>query len=276
MAKTTRRELLKTGLCTAAIGAVAVTGINMIKPTEAKASAAQHPYGFPVGGLDTEATRQLGYNGYKGITLADGITHKHCAFATFNGIISQLADQVGYPYTEIPTQMMEWASGGAAGYATFCGALNGACAAVGVICDNSNAKAIVSDLLNWYSETELPSNLIAPTGDLPQSVAGSNLCHASVTNWCNESGYASGSSERSERCARLAGDVIAKVIEMLNGSVVLTGAVPRDKTVCGACHYKGTDYNAGQFTRGKMDCTTCHVDLKKVDAKGHKNGGKNN
>ena len=104
--------------------------------------------------------------------------------------------------------------------------------------------------------------------------AGGNLCHTSVTNWCNASGYASGSPERSERCARLAGDVVARAVEMLNGSVVLTGAVPRDKTVCGQCHYKGTDFGGGQFTRGKMDCNTCHTDLKKVARNGHKNGGK--
>lgn len=274
MSGKSRREVLKAGLCTAAVGAVAATGIGIIKTPKARAAALDHPYGFPVDGLDVEATRQLGYDSYKGVLLADGFIHKECAFATFNAIIGQLSDKVGYPYSEIPTQMMEWGGGGVVGYGSFCGTLNGACAAIGIICNNANAKAIITDLLNWYSETAFPSNIIAPTGALPQSVSGTNLCHTSVTNWCKASGYASGSPERSERCARLAGDVAARAVEMLNGSVVLTGAVPRDKTVCGQCHYKGADYSAGQFTRGMMDCTTCHTDLKKVPETGHRRGGK--
>ncbi len=274
MLKTSRRDALKAGICTAVIGAATVAGVNLTRTREAKAAAAEHPYGYPVNGLDVEATRQLGYDGYKGLELDDGIVHKRCSFATFNALISQLAEDVGYPYNEIPTQMMEWGYGGVASYATFCGALNGTCAAIGAICDNNNANAIISDLINWYSETALPTNIIAPTDDIPQSIASGNLCHMSVSRWCKVSGFASGSSERSERCARLSGDVVARAVEMLNGSVTLTGAVPRDKTVCGQCHYKGTNYEGGQFTRGTMDCTTCHTDIKKNKGTGYKRYGK--
>ena len=251
-----RRDFLKVGLTTAVAGAAAATGLKVLAPGEANANSAQHPYGAVI--LDVDATRQLGYNGYKGIVLEDGVKHKDCAFGTFNAIIGQLAEaDPDGPYANIPTQMMEWASGGVAGFATLCGALNGACAAIGLICSNSDAKPFISDLLSWYAEASLPTNIVAPTGDLPQSVAGGNLCHMSVTNWCRRSGFASGSSERSERCARVAGDVAAKVVEMLNdGELGLP--TPADKTGCRSCHYKGTDYNAGQFTRGQMDCTQCH------------------
>jgi len=27
-----------------------------------------------------------------------------------------------------------------------------------------------------------------------------------------------------------------------------------------ACHKPGLDFSGGNFTQGKMDCTTCHVD----------------
>jgi len=271
MSETSRREFLKTSVCSAVAGAAVGTGLSIMGAKEAKATIA-HPFGYPVSGLDVEVTRQLGYDGYKGIAI-DGVVHKHCSFATFNAIISQLANVVGNPYDTIPTQMMEWASGGGVGFSTFCGALNGACAAIGLVCSNADASAFISDLLSWYAETPLPTNLFAPTGDLPQSVAGGNLCHMSVTNWCLASGYASGSSERSERCARLAGDVAAMAVDMLNnGAFGLQ--VPGDKTVCRTCHYKGTDYAAGQFTRGKMNCEACHSDINKVNPKGHHGANK--
>ena len=82
-----------------------------------------------------------------------------------------------------------------------------------------------------------------------------------MTRWCEASGFASGSSERSDRCARLSADVAAKVVEMLNSSVGGVLGNPRDNnTNCGQCHYKGKDYEAGQFTRGKMNCMSCHDD----------------
>jgi hypothetical protein len=271
MPESSRRQFIKTGLCSAVAGATVVGGLSVLNIKEAKA-APVHPYGYPAKALDVEATRQLGYDGYKGIVLEDGITHKECSFATFNAIISQLATTVGYPYNTVPTPMMEWASGGVVGYATFCGALNGACAAIGLVCSKADATAFISDLLSWYAQTPLPTNLVNPTGqETPQSVAKGNLCHMSVTNWCLASGYASGSPERSERCARLAGDVAAMAVEMLNNGA-LGLAIPANNTTCRSCHYKGTDFAAGQFTRGKMDCGVCHVDLKQVHSAAHHKG----
>jgi len=222
---------------------------------------AQHPFGYPETGLNVKRTRELGYAGFQGITLADGTRHGGCAFGTFNAIIGQLADEVGAPYTTIPVQMMDWAGAGVVGFGTLCGTLNGAAAAIGLICSGRDARAFVSDLLTWYSESELPTNLYAPTGDLTQSRADSNLCHVSLTHWCRVSGYASGSPERAERCSRLSGDVAAKAVEMLNGSA-LGLQVPSEKTVCRACHYMGLSYAAGQFTHGEMNCLTCHINLK--------------
>jgi hypothetical protein len=263
MSESSRRDFLKMGA--GVIAGAAVVGGFARGAKEAEAAVA-HPFGYIT--LDVETTRQLGYDGYKGITI-DGVKHAHCGFATFNAIISQLAtaDPNG-PYANIPTPMMEWAASGAAGFASLCGALNGACAAIGLICSNTDAAGFISDLLTWYTETSLPSNIVAPTGALAQSVAKTTLCHTSVTNWCLASGYASGSTERSERCARLAGDVAAKAVEMLNNGR-LGLSVPASKTVCVQCHYSGTNYAAGQFTRGNEDCRTCHVDIEKVDEDGH-------
>ena len=261
MSESTRRDFLKNaGICGAASG-VGLAGSLGLGSPGGSSEQAQHPFGYPETGLNVKRTRELGYAGFQGITLADGTRHGGCAFGTFNAIIGQLADEVGAPYTTIPVQMMDWAGAGVVGFGTLCGTLNGAAAAIGLICSGRDARAFVSDLLTWYSESELPPNLYAPTGDLTQSRADSNLCHVSLTHWCRVSGYASGSPERAERCSRLSGDVAAKAVEMLNGSA-LGLQVPSEKTVCRACHYMGLSYAAGQFTHGEMNCLTCHINLK--------------
>ncbi len=256
--KETRRKFLKAG-CIAAAGTAVAGGLNLLDVKAARATSAEHPYGWPVDGLDVEATQELGYLGYKGLSRFTAEAGKDCASGTFGAIVGQLQEVVGGPYSGIPLAMMQWASGGVVGFATLCGALNGAAAAIGLVCGKDDAKGFIADLFTWYSEAELPNYV--PTGGtaITQSIAESNLCHVSVTRWCLESGFASGSSERSDRCARLSGDVAAKVVEMLNSSVGGVLGNPRDNnTYCGQCHYKGTDYEAGQFTRGKMNCTSCH------------------
>ena len=253
-----RRNFLKIG-CTAVAGTAMAGGLNLINVNVAKANSAQHPYGWPIYGLDVEATMDLGYQGYKGISRFTADAGKDCASGTFGAIVGQLQEVVGGPYSEIPLAMMQWASGGVVGFGTLCGALNGAAAAIGLVCGKSDAKAFIADLLTWYSETNLPAYIPAGGTAIIQTKAESNLCHVSVTRWCNESGFASGSSERSDRCARLTADVAAKTVEMLNSSVGGELGNPRDNnTKCGYCHYKGQDYDAGQFTRGKMNCMSCH------------------
>ena len=256
--KETRRNFLKVG-CIAAAGTAVTSGLNMLNVKTATASSAQHPYGWPVDGLDVGASEELGYLGYKGLSRFTADAGKDCASGTFGAIVGQLQEVVGGPYSGIPLAMMQWASGGVAGFGTLCGALNGAAAAIGLVCESADAKAFIADLLTWYSEAQLPIYVPAGETAIIQSIAESNLCHVSVTRWCIESGYASGSSERSDRCARLSADVAAKVVEMLNSSVGGVLGNPRDNnTNCGQCHYKGKDYEAGQFTRGKMNCMSCH------------------
>jgi hypothetical protein len=256
MSNTTRRSFIKSaGTYGVATGVGLAGGVGLASP-EIVAAQATHPFGYPEGGLDVERTRQLGYDGFKGLTLADGTRHGGCAFGAFNAIIGQLAEVVGAPYV--------------VGFGTLCGTLNGAAAAIGLVSSGRDARSFISDLLAWYSETPLPTNLLAPTGDLPQSKAESNLCHVSVTHWCRTSGFASGSPERAERCSRLSGDVAAKAVEMLNDGA-LGLQVPSEKTPCRTCHHMGSDYNLGQFTHGEMNCMTCHIDLKEknVGPTGH-------
>jgi hypothetical protein len=262
---TDRRQFLKSaGTMGVATTVGMAGGMGLVRPTAAFAQEAAHPFGYPEDGLDVERTRELGYQGFRGLEIGDGSRHAGCAFGTFNAIIGQLAEKVGAPYTTIPLQMMDWAGAGVVGFGTLCGTLTGANAAIGITCGGRDARQFISDLMTWYSETELPTNLFAPTGELPRSAAGSNLCHVSLTRWCRSSGYASGSPERAERCSRLAGDVAARAVELLNqGALGLQK--PSEKTVCRACHYMGPHYEMGNFTHGEMNCLTCHVNLQEKD-----------
>lgn len=268
---TNRRDFLRTaGTYGVATTAGMAGGVGLGRPSAAYAQEATHPFGYPEGGLDVGRTRELAYLGFKGREIGDGTRHSGCAFGTFNAIIGQLAETVGAPFTTIPLQMMDWAGAGVVGFGTLCGTLTGANAAIGLICDGGEARKFISDLMTWYSETELPTNLHAPTGELPRSAAASNLCHVSLTRWCRSSGFASGSPERAERCSRVAGDVAAKAVELLNqGALGLQK--PSEKTVCRACHYMGPNFAMGNFTHGEMNCLTCHINLKEKDVnpRGH-------
>jgi hypothetical protein len=217
--------------------------------------------------LDQEVVRKKGHaKFYEG----------DCCFGAFAGIVEALQEQVGFPFTQIPTKMMEFGAGGVAGWGTTCGSLIGAAAAINLVTDKDTAKKLIDELLNWYSQTPFPSEIsnnyavkheflvseYKSDKELPQSVSNSPLCHVSVTEWCKASGFASGSKERAERCGRLTGDVAAKAVELLNANFNGTFApvfkFSEETQGCMACHTKGENYNMGQFTQGKMECTSCH------------------
>jgi hypothetical protein len=135
---------------------------------------------------------------------------------------------------------------------------------------------LINELLGWYTQVPFPSEIsnqyavdhaflvdeYKSDQPLVQSVSGSTECHVSVTNWCKASGLASGSSERSERCGRLTGDTAAKAVELLNqhhdGTFEPVFAFSPEVEACRVCHHKGKEFEAGQFTRGKMECVQCH------------------
>ncbi len=171
--------------------------------------------------------------------------------------------------------MMRFGEGGVVGWGSLCGGLNGACAAINLVA-GEDYKKLVHELVGWYVSTPMPSDISNRYAEnheflvdkyksdiaLPQSVSDSTLCHVSVTKWCEASGYASGSSERSERCGRLTGDVAAKAAELLNqhatGTFAPVFALPEETEGCRTCHSKGKEFEKGQFTRGKESCVECH------------------
>lgn len=130
-----------------------------------------------------------------------------------DAIIEELADNAGYPFNQIPIDMFR--NGGSGyGVGTLCGALGGAVAAIGLVCEPDDAHEITQELIKWYSKEELP--IYQPDIDFPKTVAGSANCIDSVSNFIDESGYSMGDPERKERCACLTGDVAGKTVELLN------------------------------------------------------------
>ena len=265
--KITRKDFLRNiGKYSAGVAGALAIAAGAPKLTLAAGGGETPPLPWQYVTLDPEIVRKKGHQYYFA---------GHCAEGAFRAIVEELKINVGEPFTNIPENMFIYAKGGMVGWASLCGAVNGASCAINLVTNEDDSTKLVNELLRWYTQAVLPSDtsnqyavngeyLVAgkTSAELAQSVSGSILCHASVTNWCKVSGYASGTPERSERCGRLAGDVAAKAVELLNqhaeGTFQPVLEIPSEAQYCRTCHSKGTDYELGQFTRGKMDCGTCH------------------
>lgn len=220
---------------------------------------------LPYERLDTKAVRSRARDNH--------IAGMKCGMGSFAAIIETLRETVGEPYDSVPTHATYWSGGGGAGWSSVCGAVVGANTAISVVHgDSSTTMKLVDELQRWYTQHKFPQwtppeDAEGMTKDLPGSHPGEILCHVSVTNWCQETGYASGSSERSERCHRLTGETAARAVELLNAEhegnfdkvadSMDPSSISSEKG-CRSCHFKGKDFDGGQFTRGKMECMGCH------------------
>ncbi len=219
--------------------------------------------------IDPVKAERLGYEGYCGKTFSgEKLPGAHCCFGAFYAIAKSLADEVGSPYKEfLPVASIATVGkGGVVGWATVCGALNGAAWVTYLCLPEEEADKVINELFAWYQFEELPiyrppKAMKAELDPMPKSIANSPLCHASVTNWCKVSGYRAFSKERSERCARLTADVARKTAELINAMHEGTFAYVyfdrnTELNTCGSCHSdKGSTI---EDTRGKMYCASCH------------------
>jgi len=209
---------------------------------------------WPYEALDLEEVALQGYEGYY---------EGKCSFGAFHAIVGALADKVGYPFNIIPTEMLYFGHGGVVGWGNYCGALNGACAAINLVTNKEGADALIKELNLWYEQTPIPLyKPSSPKVEIPDdavSIAGSTLCHVSVTRWCNATGFKAKSKERSERCARLTAQVAQKAAELLNlyhaGAFTPEHTMPASVAECGACHGPGGPI---ENVKAKMDCLMCH------------------
>lgn len=176
---------------------------------------------WPYMQLDSETVRKRGHQK----TYEGG-----CCYGAFAAILGSLQEKVGFPYTQIPAEMMIYGRGGLAHMGSLCGALNGAAAAITLVAGKNDYGRLVKQLADWYTVFAFPSDLSNQYGNnhtflvdtyksdkiLTTSVSNSVNCDDSVENWCKVSGYSSDSPERSERCSRLVGDVAAQAVIILN------------------------------------------------------------
>ncbi len=286
-----RREFVKTATL-ALLGSLIAPKIAY---AEEKPKVEAPPLPWPYVKLDPEETRKLGHLGYYAF---------ECGGGSFWAIAVQLKEKIGYPWTLLPIPsrdevlkavnethehlvgLLQYGFGGVVGWGTICGSLQGGIMIMNMVVKNKKDwEELGRMLLRWYETTPFPSKKINEYAVkhelyvkklksdkwLPQSVSGSVLCHVSVGKWCERSGYASGSKERSERCGRLTGDVAARAVELLNayfeGGMEAVKEISKFKlsattAACRNCHYKGKDYEIGQFTRGYLQCESCHKDLR--------------
>jgi hypothetical protein len=257
----TRRDFMS--MAGAAVGGLAIGaigGYTLIPPKETIVEVPRDvevekpvpEWPWPYTRLDVEAVKERAYNAY---------FEAGCAYGAFEGIMGELRENVGFPFTSVPTKMMVFGKGGGLGWGTICGALNGALAAVNLV--TSDYGKVGGEIIGEYTETAYPSwkpdETVKTDAVLQTSVSGSPLCHVSVTKWCEESGFASGSNERKERCGRLTGEVAGRAAEMLNalldGGFVPVFQIPESTTTCNNCHY---DDGVVANVHAKSGCVQCH------------------
>lgn len=209
---------------------------------------------WPYKKLDPEVVRKRGYDGYQ---------KGGCCYGAAYAIIGALAEEVGFPFTLVPIDMFRYGEGGAVGWGTLCGALNGSGAAISLVCNADVYRKLINELMGWYTQEPFPSkkhDAYSKFPDQVQNVSGSPLCHVSVTEWCKASGFKVTDPQRLERCAKLTGDVAAFAVELLNRQLEGTFApvykTPDEFANCISCHV-GKD-SALNNVQGKMNCVQCH------------------
>jgi hypothetical protein len=247
--------------------AASLTGFRLATSEKSLADTKTKPLPWLYAQLDPEGTRKLAH---------DLFYDSGCGYAGFAGILKGLQEKAGEPFTSLPLEIMNYSGSGIKGWGTICGALNGASAAISLVTDARTSGPLIDELMGWYTQTLLPSELSNQYAEnhrykvdknikaLPRDKSGSPLCHISVTNWCTASGLSVDSPERLERCARLSGDVAAQAVKLLNDQAqnnFHAEFVPLSSTTeCLSCHgSKGESKNVA----AKLDCIQCHKDHRK-------------
>ena len=204
---------------------------------------------LPYAALDPTHVGELAYRNFY---------HGDCMYGVFASLVEALAEKVGEPFASYPTSVTRYGAGGVMGWGTLCGAANGAAMAIYLV-SKSPAQAI-SEVFGFYEQEALPNFVPAePKFQVASSVAGSTLCHVSISKWCDASGFKSYSAERADRCAQLVASVAMHTAEVLNSQAdgtfnavhKLSGAT----IACRGCHDAG---GVLENSRGMMDCEGCH------------------
>lgn len=279
------------GMSTLPVNAIAENDDSKITKTSPSSNTFKAPPPIPWGyvELDPEEAMKRGYAGYMAT---------ECGGGSFWSVLSMLREKIGFPYTLIPmptkneliqkitnhkkieNMWFHYGVGGIEGICTVCGSLNGISNVIEIALGPHLAKKVIRKLVMWYENSAFPTDDVTeyvlkekpPYAKYPHRlpnnvVSKSPLCHVVVSRWCTSSGYASGSKQRSERCARIVAATAKQAVILMNAAIknkLSEVSAPiklsHETDSCRVCHYKGKNYEQGQFTRGFMECDTCHVD----------------
>lgn len=297
-----RRDfLVKAGALTAGMAvAGGIMGSSM--SSEAAIMTYDKAVGIPFKALDPEKARREGFKGYKDATVAGG-----CCAGSAYGLLKCIQDQKNTDaatydarWDKFYAKMWAFGAGGVTGaskgtWGTLCGALNGATYVMSLAVGSTAVKKLGQELWTWYCKYPFPSPVLeagigtSGTFFVPEaqraassvtSVAGSPLCHVSVSNWATTAGKKIQDPEKAWRCARLTGDVCAKAALLLNAyqaSRMRSVAINTEETdICMQCHAPGNVSTGGDYAgkqgstytsgynldseQGKMPCVECHTD----------------
>jgi hypothetical protein len=250
-----RRDVLK--MIVAAAGGTAVTPLLTTANFAAKEQEKIPEVPWTYKKVDPVAVAERAYPAYY---------RGGCSYGAYEGIIGELKEVAGHPYTLIPTEMFIFGEGGVAGTSTLCGALNAAAAAIflvtGGVAQNKREEAfeMIRELFNWYEQQALPNYRPRnPKYEIKASTSKSPLCHVSVTKWCKATGFKSFSKERAERCGWLTASTAKYAVEILNkkaeSAFKVAHTLSPQVQSCRSCHDKA---GALENSRTMMDCGGCH------------------
>ncbi len=238
-----RKMLVGTGALAAG---VALTQLGSFTTSAQATGGSTEKWPWPYEKLDPATTAEICYKEWYRV---------FCGAAVINSVFSQLREKVGEPYKSFPADAFVFLEGGQVGWGTICGSPAGANIVANLIIGPRIAGAkeghqIAADMMEWYSETELPA--FTPknpkiTTALPTTTSESPLCHLSVGKWMAEADKPLGSPERKDRCARVAASTAYHLVELLNEW--------KDGK------YEPTsDFNAGKEhgITGQFNCVECH------------------
>ncbi|MBU0675824.1 MAG: C-GCAxxG-C-C family protein [Proteobacteria bacterium] len=207
-----RQVIIGTGAMAAGVALSHFGG--MLRSAEAKGGPTEK-WPWPYEKLDPAKTAEIAYNEWYRV---------FCGCAVINSVFSQLSEKIGEPYRSFPSDAFVFLEGGQVGWGTICGSPAGANIVANLIIGPRIAGAseghhIASDIMQWYSETALPTftpktpknstKIITTTSDSP-------LCHISVGKWMKAADFELKSPERKDRCARVAASTAYRVVELLN------------------------------------------------------------
>ena len=252
-----RRQFLANSAKLSAAAIVGVAGFNALsnKPLFASPTATTWPFTYAF--VDPEVVRIKAHTLY----WAD----KDCASGVFGAFTEVLKDSVGDPWGQIPMEVMLFGRGGGVStWGATCGTLIGGAGIISLVTSKADSTALVNELWGWYTTEKMPTEKANNANytdkrypdTIIQSLSGSPLCHASLTQWCMLAQKDKGDIARKERCGRLAGDIAAKTAEILNDYFATkfksTFVVPASNATCNNCH--------GAKVMTTMECVTCHPD----------------